>query len=306
MGFETDNSAKINIHDYDDAPFYHLLLEMPPELARTHIKHIEREGMTDEESTVHLESIIVQRTEKVSAYSVNDERIQQAIKGREKEFFKTLDTTVFHSVDNYLGTGMTAIVKFFEVQTDTGPIPVAVKFVTTPTKKTISAEQEHGVIKEVERMQKVAKMQQNFPNRGKHVSVPSPFFHHTTDKIQLYGMEHIDGVTLESVYTDTGLPHELKSSLRDSPLAKISFEELEGYIERFLTTMHEYCLHGDIKPRNIMVDKKGHLYIIDFGQSVLSNNFDEKSQDAFENLKIDEIKQTKLIVRKLLSRIRED
>ena len=246
----------------------------------------------------------------MTSSEISDPNIKEVFKGDEAELFKSLETTVFYNLDNYLGTGMTAKVKLYQTKKELGDteteIKMAIKYVMTPTAKTISAEQEHNVIMEVERIRMVEKAESSFPNRSRYIRVPHPFLYHRTEDLQLYGMECIDGMTLEQTNQEGMFYNEMKESLKNSPLAKVSLEELDGYIKRFFDTMHEFCLHGDIKPRNIMVSRDGVIYIIDFGQSVMSNNIPAGSEEAFENLKLDEIKGVQSAVKTMIGKIFEN
>jgi len=78
------------------------------------------------------------------------------------------------------------------------------------------------------------------------------FFNHGDDFV--IAMDYIDGVTLEEKITADG-KFELGEALR------ITAEVLD-----ILDVAHQKDIyHRDIKPSNIMIDKKGHIRIIDFG-----------------------------------------
>lgn len=292
--------------DYDCEPYYPLLQKMPAELAKNHIRYIEAENMNDTEATAYLTEIVANRLEAVVTSVISDEYVRETLTDDPEQLFRALETTVYNNPDNYLGTGMTAKVKLFEVHAGDTTIPMAIKYVITPTAKTISAEQEHNVIKEVDRMRVIEAAEAAFPRRSKYIRVPHPYLYHTTDKIQLYGMEMIDGLTLEQACAEGMLHTDMKEALRNSRLAEVDPKELDGYIERFFNTMHEYCLHGDIKPRNIMVSKEGILYVIDFGQSIMCHNFPKGTEERLENLKDDEIKGTQAAVRAMMRKVLSD
>ncbi len=291
------------VTDYEDAPYYHLLHKLPSELASRHMQYIESEQMTDAEAGVYLENVLESRIESTTHSDISDERIRELVSGHEKELFNALETTVFNSLDNYLGTGMTAKVKAYTVAFGESSVPMAIKYVVTPTEKTITAEQEHNVIKEVERMRMIEAVEIIHERRSKYIRVPHPYLYHTTESLQLYGMELIDGVTLEQACAEGTLPSDMKEALQKSQLTTVPEEELNGYIKRFFETMHQYCLHGDIKPRNIMVSREGILYVIDFGQSVMIHNIPAGAEEQLENLKEDEIRQTQLAVRQMLQKV---
>jgi serine/threonine protein kinase len=304
-GFE---DIPFNVSDYEDEPYYRLLRKLPKELAKNHMRYADAQAMTNEEIANYLTEIVANRREAITVSGISDPAIQEIFKGEEAQLFHTLETTVFHNPDNYLGEGMTARVKLFDVQTtqDTKdqPLRMAIKYIITPTAKTLTAEQEHGVIIEVERMRMIEAAEKAFPRRSKYIRVPHPYLYHSTEHVDLYGMECIDGITLEQAAREGMLHQDMKEALRNSQLMTVPKEELDGYIERFVHTMHQYCLHGDIKPRNIMVNREGVLYIIDFGQSVMLHNMPNKSEDAVENLKSAEIEQTKTAVHSLIHKLK--
>ena len=304
---ENNSETTFRTSDYEDEPYYQLLRKLPHELARNHMRYVESEAMTNEEISSYLGEIVNGRREAATSSVISDPAMQEVFRGEEAALFRALETTVFNDPDNYLGTGMTAKVKLYQVNNSNGEqnsvTKMAIKYVTTPTQKTITAEQEHNVIKEVDRMRMIEEAEKAFPRRSKYIRVPHPFLYHQTEKIQLYGMECIDGITLEQAGREGMLHQEMIESLRNSPLATVSKEELEGYIERFFHTMHQYCLHGDIKPRNIMVSRDGVLYIIDFGQSVMVHNMPNGSEESVENLKADEIEHTKLAVHNMMRKV---
>jgi RIO-like serine/threonine protein kinase len=70
--------------------------------------------------------------------------------------------------------------------------------------------------------------------------------------------------------------------------------------------MHTVCLHGDIKPANLMVSRDGRIMPIDLGQAVLTNNISEADYESFENLKEDEKKKAKLVLAIFLRKAHEE
>lgn len=304
-----DNTPDFVLSDYEDESFYNLLRQLPTPLAARHVAYIENNDLSDKEAENYLQEIIAGRQEVTTSSEISDAGLAQILENNpelREQIFKSLETTVFNNPDNYLGAGMTAKVKKYEIQThdndEETKIPLAVKYVVTPTAKTLSAEQEHNVIKEVERMRTIENAEMQHPRRSRYLRVPHPYLHHSNDKLQLYGMEHIDGIDIYQA-TNGGLTSELKEKLRESRLAEVTPEEMDGYIERFFNTMHDHCLHGDIKPANIMVNSEGVLYVIDFGQSISPHNIPKGAEEQFETLKSDEIKEAKLCVRRLLQTV---
>ena len=208
--------------------------------------------------------------------------------GREEEIYGLIETKVFEDHENLLGAGTTARIKGYEVTDGEKVLRLAIKYLVSPNDKTLSASGEHDMITEVERIQRVEEIEAS--GEFEHISVHHPYFHLKTSKIESYGMQLIEGFNLDLEQFKTGnktISPELATKISELDLAAVNNE-----IERFFNRMHEYCLHGDIKPRNIMIDNDGKFYIIDFGQSVLAHEIDENGRDQFDQLKHDEIKAT--------------
>ena len=74
------------------------------------------------------------------------------------------------------------------------------------------------------------------------------------DKTHFITMEYVDGEDLKSVIAETGKIHEERA-------LSIALEVCEGLAEA-----HELgVVHRDLKPQNIMIEKKGRAKILDFG-----------------------------------------
>lgn len=262
--------------------------------------------MDDQEALQYLTELVQNRTESIRHSGISDEHLRDELAGHEEKLYHSLETSVFTSLDNYLGQGMTAKVKLYQLQTHERTLPLAIKYVVTPTEKTLTAEQEHNAIKEVERLRIIEAAEIVHERRSRFIRVPHPYLHHTTEAVQLYGMEYIDGITLEQACAEGRLHTDMREAIKTSQLATISEEELNGYIRRFFETMHQYCLHGDIKPKNIMISREGILYVIDFGQSFMVHNIPASAEENLENLKEDEIKQTQAAVRIMLRKVFEE
>lgn len=287
--------------EYSDAPFYSLLKRLPPELAKRHSAHIEQEELTDAEATAYLTEIMASRNEATTISEVSDTHAQELFAGHEAEFFSRIETDVFSNPECHIGAGTTARVKRFDLPDGEKTIPIAIKYLVSPNSKTLSASAEHDMIREVERIKHIEEIERD--SSFEYLHVPHPYFHHKNKDIQCYGMEMVDGITLEE-----GLLQSASGNLDSSILeavAGVDQRKLEQEFETFLGKMHEYCLHGDIKPKNIMVSRTGQFYLIDFGQSVLVNDITEKAQGQLEVLKDEEIKLTKYIVGSFLQNARK-
>lgn len=290
------------IDDYAESSFYPLLLRLPKNLVAKHLNYIEQENRSDEEIAIYLNDIINKRRESLTESSISDKNFESLLEVTPEKIFKDLESTVFTSTSKPLGTGMTARVKPYSVPTINGDVDMAIKYVVTPTTKTLTAEQEHNVIKEVERMKKVEEMESKHERRSRHIKVPHTYLHHKSEHLQCYGMEQIKGRTLEEATADPA-PIEFLQTLKNSPLVQVPEDELMGYIKRFFQTIHEYYLHGDMKPGNLMVSETGMIYVIDFGQSIANNNVPKGAEEQLSNLQDEEIKIAQQSVRFLLQKL---
>lgn len=304
MNFEKSNFAEevyeeVYIDDYqDNLELQSLLKQLPKELVARHIEKIEKNRLSEEESVSYLKEVLKKREEATRISVVSDEGIREHFVGQEEEIFRQIEGSIFTSTNNLLGTGMTARVKGYVFETAAIQVPMAVKYIVTPTAKTLTAEAEHGVISEVERMLEVESREKKDSEKLKHIRVPHPYFHHKNERIQCYGMELIPGVTLDQAINGQWHYPEEKEEIKKS-LENTSLETLFSEVEIFYENMHDYCLHGDMKPGNLMISHDGTFFVIDFGQSILTTNISDKEREQFETLKEDEIKQTKDAIRYL-------
>lgn len=288
---------QVYVEDYADASFYELLIKLPPELRHHHLSFIVNSKMTDEAATLYLGKTLEQRQEATTVSVISDESIRGIFKLRGAKIFTDIETSIFNSPD--IGIGSTARIKRLDIDTDTSTISMAVKYVVTPNQHTLSASAEHDVLKEVERMKAVEEIE-----NSAHVStirVPHTFLHHMTPGIQCYAMELINGFSLKRVLEDD-MPEGALENLKQHFLKRTK-EEVSEELEKFFSVMHQYCLHNDIKPANMMVNNGGIFYIIDFGQSVLVNEIPEAGRNQLDDLKEEELRKAKIIIFKFFKKL---
>jgi serine/threonine protein kinase len=303
--FETNSGDKdetYEILDYEEASFFPILRRLPRELAQKHLQYVVQEGLDDDEALAYLEDIFDKRKEATTISVISDESAQELFQGHEKELFARIETDVFDSPDNLIGAGTTARVKRFDLTQDEKVIPMALKYLVTPNEKTLSASAEHDMISEVERIQRIENIERD--SNFEYIGVPHPYFHHKNQRIQCYGMQLIDGCDLNKTVTD--LRSDVDIEAFKEQILKTDISKLDKEIEDFFAKMHTYCLHGDIKPRNIMVDTSGKFFIIDFGQSVLVNDIPEKGLEQFEELKAEEVRATKFIIKQFIQHLTKE
>ncbi|MEK7639049.1 MAG: AarF/UbiB family protein [Patescibacteria group bacterium] len=299
MPFESphlSDQEEVDILDYEGTLLYPLLQRLPIELAKKHIQTIERKGLSLNNATLYLEKVLQERKEAMTETFISDEQVRELFAEQEAALFKQIETEVFENPESHIGAGMTARVKRFEVTRNEETLAMAIKYLVSPTEKTLSAAAEHDMLREVERIKKIEEIEEE--NHLAYIRVPHPYFHHKTSKIQCYGMELVNGVTLDTDIAATSAVTDLDNLTQH--LCEIPLEHIEAEIESFITKMHEYCLHGDIKPKNIMVNDQGKFYLIDFGQSILISDVSEKELPQVEELKDEEVRVTKSIIRNFI------
>jgi tRNA A-37 threonylcarbamoyl transferase component Bud32 len=289
-----------SIDDFSDMPqIQSMLRRLPRELQGMHATKII--DMSEEDAFAYLLNISEKRETATRDSQVSDRELAPYFKEHEAEILKDLETRVLQDPNNFLGAGQTARIKKYQISDRrTGTVvPMAIKYLLTPTAKTLSVSGEHDLLMEVERVRAIEEAELSLYEKELRIKVPHPYFYHKHEKIQCYGMELINGVNLEEAITGKWNP-ELCEKIR-AAFAGVDRNEIALEVDAFFDAMHSICLHGDIKPANLMVSDTGQLYVIDFGQSVLTNDVPEKAREAFETLKEDEKEGTKRAINLMLN-----
>jgi serine/threonine-protein kinase RIO1 len=289
-------SKRSPIEEYEGEPIlYDLLRQLPEELIVRHTAAIEKSEMSDEEAAAYLKRVLEKREGATRISEVSDENLRGHFAGREEEVFSYIEGELSLGDRNLLGKGGTAKVKAFRFEAPDVEIPMAVKYLETPLRDTLTAQAEHDMLVEVERLQQVERLEKKDAERLRHVRVPHPYFHYKSGHVQCYGMELIGGLTLHEASEEAWANNEQRERIQEA-FRTIPLQEVLNELEIFFRNMHEFCLHGDVKAANIMVDENGTLYIIDFGQSKLVTNL--MKEDHPETKKEDELVRAREAVRR--------
>jgi serine/threonine protein kinase len=202
-----------------------------------------------------------------------------------------------HQMDLFLGKGNAAFV------CSVPEIPeVCIKFLHTPGRQLFSIEKEFGVLSDASSLPlKTLKIPEAHAV-AKNVNGAKAFF----------TMKTVDGYTLLELVEHPSKRESLLNKMGISEtelLEKLLNQTLHREIVEDLTTIHRSgIIHGDIHPRNIMLDSKGDLYLIDFGNAVIPVTLNQTSDELNENIEnikendisgfINSMKNTALEIRK--------
>ena len=95
------------------------------------------------------------------------------------------------------------------------------------------------------------------------IRAPHPFFYHMSDFGTCFGMEKIEGKSLNLIIENPDLIDFL------DVIKQQDMDDILRRMKNFITRMHtdKKLVHRDLTARNIMVDKEGNWYVIDFGRA---------------------------------------
>lgn len=93
------------------------------------------------------------------------------------------------------------------------------------------------------------------------------------------GMEKVDGKSLRDIKNDKDASQDLIRTIK-----LVDKEVVMQKFETFLSQMHEQkkTIHRDIDEGNIMIDKDGNWFLIDFGRAVTSDLLSGHSDDQID------------------------
>jgi hypothetical protein len=287
---------------------------LPPELQSRHFQKLEaikrryqgeRDEAVAEQRINYILGILEAREQAIEEFEIGEPALRDRVSSlpNEREFGNQLRETLL-SQGNFLGAGITARVKSMRVEGFDKPI--AVKYLLTPTAKTLSAQGEYDMNRELTTMIQIEDAEVRL-GAGEHIRIPHPFFYYKRGKFQCYGMSQVNGFHLEEVLQGASRStHSVVEALRARFASDEARKQLQAEVDLFMRAVHEVCLHGDIKLKNIMVDEQGMLYLIDFGQSVAVDTMLEETRDQFENIQDLEREQMQECIRALFSHLRNE
>lgn len=202
-----------------------------------------------------------------------------------------------HQPDLFLGKGNAAFV------CSVPEVPeVCIKFLHTPGHQLFSIEKEFGVLSDVSSLPLKTLKVPEAHAVAKNVNGAKAFF----------TMKTIDGHTLLELVEHPSKRKALLQKMEiseDELLEKMLDQKLHKKIIDDIEVIHRNgIIHGDIHPRNIMVDSKGDFYLIDFGNAIIPVTLNQTSDSLNENIEnikendvsgfINSMKNTALEIRK--------
>lgn len=177
-------------------------------------------------------------------HEIKDEQI----KGEVREVIRHIGDT-FGSDEHYLGKGQMGKV----YRTSYAP-HVCIKYITES-----SMLERHGntMSQEIKYLEDL----EGFVVEG--IRVPMVYFDHMSENISCYGMETIEGKSLDQIIVD---PHACEFL---DVLRKQDMKDVLRRMKLFIQKLHDEMkiVHRDLATRNIMVSATGDWYVIDFGKA---------------------------------------
>lgn len=112
-----------------------------------------------------------------------------------------------------------------------------------------------------------------------NIRVPNLLFYHTSDFGTCFGMENIDGKSINLI---TENPESIDYL---DVIKKQDMKDVLSRMRNFILEMHKEkkIVHRDLTARNIMVDRNGNWYVIDFGRAKrieIGDSSTERSEEA--------------------------
>jgi tRNA A-37 threonylcarbamoyl transferase component Bud32 len=277
---KNDETSLFEFLDNNLTPGYEDILEevlhsLPSELISKRIALYEQEGKTLFEALKDSLELMEKRNS-MWHYDGKEEYSKETI-----ETIKVFDGAKYQ-LELFEGRGNAAFV--FQVPEVPG---VCIKFLHSPDMQRYSPEREFGILSTV------SELSQDF----KALKIPQPhgIAIHTEATKSFFTMETIDGMTLLELTERPGERQKFfeRSNLSESYIISLlSDTVLQEKMTHDLGILHKNgILHGDIHPRNIMMNTKGDFYLIDFGNAIIETNLPVGvNSETIENTKETDMK----------------
>ena len=231
----------------DEDKIARLLSLLPKELHDLWAKKVE--GMDEEDALEIIEKVIRERAsvkEKIftKIHEIRDPELQEEV----RSVVRAVEST-FGDTNYFVGNGSVA-----EVYEMPYAPQVCVKYLID-----VEMAREHGNNFQEE----VAYLEDMKGFSVEGIRVPYVYFYHMSDFGTCFGMEKIEGKSLNIIMEN---PEKIEFL---DVIKKQDMSEVIDRMNKFIKKMHEEkrIVHRDLTARNIMVDKNGNWYVIDFGKA---------------------------------------
>lgn len=195
---------------------------------------------------------------------------EQGISDESKEYLRNLDREVMRAYkdhQNFLGNGASAEVYAMEDRDK-----ICVKFITSQEQYN----ENNHIRTEFELLSHVHESTKN-----SKVKTPYPAFAriHATEG-HSYGMEKVNGASLSQILESPDQYPDLVALAQE-----IDRDALADTLQEFVAEMHTSgVVHCDLYKRNLMLDRAGNLFVIDFGKGKRLNFPDEREDERKSDL----------------------
>ncbi len=225
-----------------------LLRTLPKDLSDTWRAKSEEIDSLDE-AILTVQNFISQRNVvKEKIFTKIHEIKNEQIKDEVRKVIRHIGDT-FGSVEHYLGEGQIG-----KVYRTSYASHVCVKYITESNML-----ERHGntMSQEIKYLEDL----EGFVVEG--IRVPMVYFDHMSENISCYGMETIEGKSLDQIIAD---PHSCEFL---DVLKKQDMKDVLRRMKLFIQKLHDEMkiVHRDLATRNIMVSATGDWYVIDFGKA---------------------------------------
>lgn len=224
-----------------------LISLLPKELQNRWIDQIEE--LEIDEAITFVQNIIAKREEAkekifTNVYNLESEVLQKEVRSVLRDVETTLGNESY-----FLGEG--AVAKVYE--TPYAP-HVCVKYIVNNEML-----ERHGNTMRQEADYLV--LLDNFSVEG--IRIPKIHFRYMSENVVCFGMEKVDGMSLDKIINDRDSCDFLEVITRQDK------SKVLHAMKSFISKMHDdmKVVHRDLAPRNIMVDRNGVWYVIDFGKA---------------------------------------
>lgn len=243
---ELFSDAQEAVLEQRDNKFYDLISSLPEDMKNEWRLRFEAKDADCDEVLLKLTNFLVLREKTLKGRAEILEGASESTEVQVNEFLKLIDTA-YENPKFFLGSGRTA--KVYSVPQAS---KVCIKYVVSLSPLDIPVESEVDILNKLN----------NFVVEG--IRTPTVYFKQVGyGRKQFYGMERIDGRDLGQILEDPDKNAELVyiASQMDR---EVVMQRLTAYFTEMFK-VHKIT-HGDIRQVNLMLDKNGELYVIDFGK----------------------------------------